>query len=69
MPGGDATPASPFYGSTELLAALARPPEPEVPGIRLALRPDFDVTPEAPAPRSQRKRTVASRSARCSTGT
>jgi len=45
-PGGDAVPASPFYGSTELVAALARPPECEVPGIRLALRPDFDVTPE-----------------------
>jgi len=45
-PGGDATPASPFCGSTELVAALARPPESEVPGIRLALRPDFDVTPE-----------------------
>jgi uncharacterized protein len=51
-PGGDATPASPFCGSTELLAALARPPECEVPGIRLALRPDFDVTPESPAPES-----------------
>jgi len=45
-PGGDATPASPFCGSTELVAALARPPESEVPGIRLTLRPDFDVTPE-----------------------
>jgi DNA helicase HerA-like ATPase len=45
-PGGDAVPASPFCGSTELLAALARPPECEVPGVRLALRPDFDVTPE-----------------------
>ncbi|HTZ25148.1 MAG TPA: ATP-binding protein [Streptosporangiaceae bacterium] len=53
MPGGDATPASPFCGSTELLAALARPPDREVPGIRLALRPDFDVTPEA-APGSPR---------------
>ncbi|MGD0705968.1 MAG: ATP-binding protein [Trebonia sp.] len=48
-PGGDAVPASPFYGSGELLAALARPPEAEVPGVRLALRPDFDVTPELPA--------------------
>jgi DNA helicase HerA-like ATPase len=45
-PGGDAVPISPFCGSTELLAALARPPECEVPGVRLALRPDFDVTPE-----------------------
>ena len=69
MPGGDAIPASPFCGSTELLAALARPPDHEVPGIRLALRPDFDVTPEAPCPRSQRKRAVASRSARCSIAT
>jgi len=39
----------PFYGSTALLAALVRPPEREVPGVRFALRPDFDVTPEAPA--------------------
>jgi DNA helicase HerA-like ATPase len=38
--------SSPFYGSTELLAALARVPEAEVPGVRLALRPEFDVTPE-----------------------
>jgi DNA helicase HerA-like ATPase len=45
-PGGDAMPASPFCGSTELLAALARPPRSEIPGLRLALRPDFDVTPE-----------------------
>src|SRR3984957_11321767 len=48
-PGGDAVPASPFYGSTQLLAALAQPPESEVPGVRLALRPDFDVTPDQPA--------------------
>jgi uncharacterized protein len=48
-PGGDAVPASPFYGSTQFLAALARPPESEVPGVRLALRPDFDVTPERAA--------------------
>jgi len=40
---------SPCQGSTELLAALARPPESEVPGVRLALRPDFDVTPEPSA--------------------
>jgi uncharacterized protein len=45
-PGGDAAPLSPFCGSTELLAALARPPRWEVPGLRLALRPGFDVTPE-----------------------
>jgi DNA helicase HerA-like ATPase len=46
-PGGDGAPASPFYGSTELLAALARPPRSEIPGLRLALRSSFDVTPEA----------------------
>jgi DNA helicase HerA-like ATPase len=38
----------PLYASTELLAALVRPPEAEVPGVRFALRPDFDVTPESP---------------------
>jgi uncharacterized protein len=48
-PGGDAVPASPFYGSTQFLAALARPPESEMPGVRLALRPEFDVTQEPPA--------------------
>jgi len=48
-PGGDGTAAAPFYGSTALLAALVRPPEAEVPGVRFALRPDFDVTPEASA--------------------
>ena len=48
--GGDAVPAYPFYGSTELLAALTRPPERELPGIRLALRPEFDVTQEPAGP-------------------
>ncbi|WP_187366273.1 ATP-binding protein [Trebonia kvetii] len=48
-PGGDGSPAAPFYGSTGLLASLARPPEAEVPGVRFPLRPEFDVTPEAPA--------------------
>jgi len=47
--GGDATPGHPFYASTELIAALSRPPEREMPGIRLALRPDFDVTQEPAA--------------------
>ncbi len=37
---------APFYASTALLAALTRSPEAEIPGVRLALRPDFDVTPE-----------------------
>jgi uncharacterized protein len=46
--GGDSAPAAPFYGSTELLAALARPPRSEIPGLRLALQSSFDVTPEAP---------------------
>ena len=50
-PGGDAVPGHPFYASTELIAALSRPPEREVPGIRLALRPDFDVTQEPVAGR------------------
>jgi DNA helicase HerA-like ATPase len=45
-PGGDAVPAHPFYASTGLLAALTRPPEREVPGIRLTLRSEFDVTQE-----------------------
>ena len=31
------------------MAALSRPPEREMPGIRLALRPDFDVTQEPAA--------------------
>ena len=39
-------PASPFFASSRLVAALARPPAREVPGIRFVLRPDFDVTPE-----------------------
>ncbi len=50
--GGDARPGQPFYASTELLAALSRPPEREMPGIRLALRPDFDVTQEPAAGRA-----------------
>jgi uncharacterized protein len=49
--GGDAALSSPFYASTELVAAMARPPEREVPGVRLVLRPDFDVTPEPTAHR------------------
>jgi hypothetical protein len=39
-------PESPFTASTRLLAAVARPPAREVPGLRFTLRPDFDVTPE-----------------------
>ena len=39
-------PQSPFIASTRLVAALARAPAAEVPGIRFRLRPQFDVTPE-----------------------
>ncbi len=39
-------PAWPFCASSKLLATLARSPARELPGIRLVLRPDFDVTPE-----------------------
>ncbi|MEU7146106.1 ATP-binding protein [Nocardia sp. NPDC046473] len=37
---------SPFTASTELLAALARPPTRELPGIRVVEPVSFDVTPE-----------------------
>jgi hypothetical protein len=43
-------PAAPFYGSTALVAALARLPAREVPGLRMVLRPDFDLTPEIAPP-------------------
>jgi uncharacterized protein len=39
-------PSSPFTASTRLVAALARTPVREVPGLRLVLRPEFDITPE-----------------------
>jgi hypothetical protein len=39
-------PQSPFFASTRLVAALARAPAREVPGLRFTLRPAFDVTPE-----------------------
>ena len=42
-------PAAPFYGSTALVAALARVPAREVPGLRMVLRPEFDLTPETAA--------------------
>jgi hypothetical protein len=41
--------AAAFEASSRLVAALARPPARELPGIRFVLRPDFDVTPETPA--------------------
>ena len=46
-------PQNSFHASTGLLAALTRSPDAEIPGIRLALRPDFDVTPETPAVAAQ----------------
>jgi uncharacterized protein len=39
-------PSAPFYGSTALVAALARVPVREVPGLRVVARPQFDLTPE-----------------------
>jgi uncharacterized protein len=47
-PGGDAVLGSPLVASTELVAALARPPEREIPGVLLVSGPDFDVTQEPP---------------------
>jgi DNA helicase HerA-like ATPase len=37
-----------FSASSQFLSAVARPPAEEIPGIRLSLRPRFDVTPEEP---------------------
>jgi DNA helicase HerA-like ATPase len=37
---------SPFTATSEFLAAIARPPRRELPGIRLVEQPRFDVTPE-----------------------
>ncbi|MEU9702538.1 ATP-binding protein [Streptomyces sp. NPDC047981] len=42
----------PFHASSELLAAVARTPSQEIPGVRFALRPEFDVTPEHAAPQA-----------------
>jgi hypothetical protein len=39
-------PSCPFDASTDLVAALARPPAREIAGVRFAMRPEFDVTPE-----------------------
>ncbi|MDT9692495.1 ATP-binding protein [Streptomyces sp. P9(2023)] len=38
--------ADPFVAGAGLLSALFRPPTQEIPGVRFALRPEFDVTPE-----------------------
>jgi DNA helicase HerA-like ATPase len=40
--------AGPFEASTQLVAALARPPVREIAGVRFVMRPEFDVTPESP---------------------
>ncbi|WP_344954322.1 ATP-binding protein [Actinomadura miaoliensis] len=37
----------PFEASTQLVAALARPPIREIAGVRFVMRPEFDVTPES----------------------
>jgi DNA helicase HerA-like ATPase len=39
-------PQTPFIASTRLVAALARVPARELPGLRFTLRPQFDLTPE-----------------------
>lgn len=39
-------PRSPFPATADVLAALARPPRRELPGIRLVERAEFDLTPE-----------------------
>ncbi|GAA4237576.1 hypothetical protein GCM10022254_49980 [Actinomadura meridiana] len=39
--------AGPFEASTQLVAAVARPPVREVAGVRFVMRPEFDVTPES----------------------
>src|SRR5690606_1321253 len=46
----------PFEASTQLVAALARPPVREVAGVRFAMRPEFDVTPESDAAPGRRAR-------------
>jgi hypothetical protein len=48
---GSAGPAagSPFVGSSALVGALCGVPQVEIPGVRLVLRPEFDLTPETAA--------------------
>ncbi|MEV4315313.1 ATP-binding protein [Actinocrispum sp. NPDC049592] len=48
--GDEGAPRSPFAAGAELLAALARPPRAELPGIRLVELATFDVTPERDGP-------------------
>ncbi len=46
---GEPARSQPFLGSSALVAALAVPPSEEVPGVRLTVRSEFDVTPETTA--------------------
>jgi len=49
MPGAERdapVPSAPFTASSRLVAALARVPARELPGLTFRLRPQFDVTPE-----------------------
>lgn len=46
----DGAPSFPFIASSELVGAVARPPEREIPGIRLIRPPPFDVTSESSGP-------------------
>ncbi|HWM01601.1 MAG TPA: ATP-binding protein [Actinophytocola sp.] len=43
---GGEDPRSPFTATSELIAAVARPPRRELPGIRMVEQPYFDLTPE-----------------------
>ncbi|HEV7651936.1 MAG TPA: ATP-binding protein [Actinophytocola sp.] len=40
-------PRSPFTATSEFLAAVARPPRRELPGVRMVEQPYFDLTPES----------------------
>ncbi|MEH1029539.1 ATP-binding protein [Micromonospora profundi] len=48
-PAAPAGPGGSFLGSSPLVAALAVAPTEEVPGVRLTVRSEFDVTPETTA--------------------
>ncbi|MEV0730220.1 DUF87 domain-containing protein [Polymorphospora sp. NPDC050346] len=49
-PAADGPEGEPLLAGSLLVAALARPPAVEVPGLRVVPRPTFDVTPEAADP-------------------
>jgi hypothetical protein len=44
--GGPALMGSPFRATTDLVSALVRPPETELPGLNVVVPPAFDTTPE-----------------------